>query len=96
MKITEKEIQYVADLARLNLTQDETDKLVTDMESIIRYSMDKLSDLDTENVEPMEHVLPIRNVLREDIRTSSYGREEILKNAPEKSEGCFIVPKVLE
>ncbi len=96
MKITENDIKYVADLARLNLTQDETDMLVRDMETIIRYSMEKLGELDTEGVKPMEHVLPIKNVFREDRKTNSYEREEILKNAPEKAEGCFIVPKVVE
>lgn len=96
MGITEKDIRHVADLARLNLSAEETEKLAIDMESIIRYSMDKLKELDTENVKPMEHVLPIRNVFREDNREESFSRDEILKNAPDKDKGCFIVPKVVE
>lgn len=96
MAITEKDIQYVADLARLNLSPDETERLTRDMEQIIRYSMEKLSELDTENVEPMEHVLPIRNIFREDKNGESYDREEILRNAPDKAGGCFRVPRVVE
>jgi len=96
MAITEKDIQYVADLARLNLSPDETDRLTRDMEEIIRYSMDKLSELDTENVEPMEHVLPIRNIFREDKSYESFDREEILRNAPDKADGCFRVPRTVD
>lgn len=96
MEITKKEIQYVADLARLNLTEEETERLVQDMDSIVRYSMDKLKELDTDSVKPMEHVLPIRNVFREDICEKSFSREDVLKNAPAKDSGCFRVPKVVE
>lgn len=96
MAITEKDIQYVADLARLNLSPDETDRLTRDMEEIIRYSMEKLSELDTENVEPMEHVLPIRNIFREDKSYESFDREEILRNAPDKADGCFRVPRTVD
>ena len=64
--------------------------------TIINYSMNKLNELNTDDVQPMEHVLPVRNVFREDICEQSFDREDILKNAPEKSEGCFLVPKVVE
>lgn len=96
MGITKKDIQYVADLARLNLSEDEAERLVKDMDSIIRYSMDKLNELDTESIMPMEHVLPIRNVFREDVCEKSYPREEMLQNAPAVDNGCFRVPKVVE
>ncbi len=96
MEITKKDIQYVADLARLNLSEEETDKLARDMDSIIRYSMDKLKELDTDCVMPMEHVLPIRNIFREDACDMSYNREEMLRNAPASDSGCFKVPKVVE
>ncbi len=96
MEITKKDIQYVADLARLNLSEEETDRLARDMDSIIRYSMDKLKELDTDGVMPMEHVLPIRNVFREDTCEKSFNREEMLQNAPASDSGCFKVPKVVE
>ncbi len=96
MGITKKEIQYVADLARLSLSDEETERLAKDMDSIIRYSMDKLKELDTESVKPMEHVLPIRNVFREDVCDKSSSREDVLQNAPSAENGCFRVPKVVE
>jgi aspartyl-tRNA(Asn)/glutamyl-tRNA(Gln) amidotransferase subunit C len=96
MGITKKEVQYVADLARLNLSEEEAERLVQDMDSIIRYSMDKLKELDTDSVKPMEHVLPIRNVFREDVCENSFRREDVLKNAPSEDNGCFRVPKVVE
>lgn len=96
MAITKEDIERLADLARLNLTPEEIGRLTGDMETIINYSMSKLNELNTDDVLPMEHVLPIRNVFREDICEKSFDREEILKNAPEKAEGCFLVPKVVE
>lgn len=96
MGITDKDIQYVADLARLNLSAEEAERLAKDMDSIIRYSMDKLKELDTDNVKPMEHVLPIRNVFREDLNGDSFDRDDVLQNAPDKENGCFKVPKVVD
>jgi aspartyl-tRNA(Asn)/glutamyl-tRNA(Gln) amidotransferase subunit C len=95
MKITKETIEHVANLARLNLTELEKEKLTTEMESIISY-VDKLNELDTTGIEPSSHVLPIQNVFREDIIIDSYDREKILANAPQKEDGCFKVPKVVE
>ena len=66
MAITDRDIQYVAELARLSLSEEEADRLAKDMESIIGYSMNKLKELDTDAVKPMEHVLSKRNVFRLD------------------------------
>ncbi len=96
MGITDKDIQYVADLARLNLSEEEAERLARDMDSIIRYSMEKLKELDTDAVKPMEHVLPIRNVFREDLNGDSFDRDDVLQNAPDKENGCFKVPKVVD
>ena len=95
MKVTRETIQHVADLARLNLTETEKERLTSDMEKIISY-VDKLNELDTSGILPMEHVIPIRNVLREDKVEKSYDREKILANAPLSEDGCFKVPKVVE
>jgi aspartyl-tRNA(Asn)/glutamyl-tRNA(Gln) amidotransferase subunit C len=65
------------------------------MEKIISY-VDKLNELDTLGVKPMEHVIPMKNVLREDVSGESYDRERILSNAPKQCDGCFVVPKVVE
>jgi aspartyl-tRNA(Asn)/glutamyl-tRNA(Gln) amidotransferase subunit C len=79
----------------LNLTEEEKDKFTLEMASIIEFA-DKLNELDTEGIEPTAHVIPIQNVFREDEVRPSYDREEILKNAPEKEDGCFKVPKIVE
>lgn len=95
MKVTEETIEHVADLARLNIFEAEKEKLTLEMESIISY-IDKLNELDTTDVKPMEHVIPMQNVLREDVVTDSFDREELLKNAPSCENGCYKVPKVVE
>lgn len=95
MKVTKKTIEHVANLARLNLNDNEKEKLTLEMENIISY-VDKLNELDTSNVKPMEHVIPIKNVLREDKVEESYDRGKILANAPSQEDGCFKVPKVVE
>lgn len=95
MKITKETIEHVANLARLNLSEEEKSTLALDMEQIISY-VDKLNELDTSQVEPTNHVIPISNVFREDKSEASYPREKILANAPSSENGCFKVPKIVE
>ncbi|MCX7923802.1 MAG: Asp-tRNA(Asn)/Glu-tRNA(Gln) amidotransferase subunit GatC [Clostridia bacterium] len=95
MKITKETIQHVANLARLNLTEQEKEKLTYEMENIISY-VDKLNELDTSGIEPTAHVLPVKNVFREDKTKKSFDREKILANAPSQEDGCFKVPKIVE
>ena len=65
------------------------------MGSMLDY-IDKLGELDTQGVEPMSHVFPVKNVFREDIVTNGDIREEILKNAPGEKDGMFVVPRTFE
>lgn len=95
MNITKEEILHVAKLARLTLTEDETEKLRADMENIIGFA-NKLNELDTEGVVPTAHAHPMSNAFREDVVKPSYERDEILKNAPEAEEDGFAVPKVVD
>mgnify|MGYP003291155462 CR=1 FL=1 len=95
MKITEKEVEYVAKLARLYVSDEEKAKLTKDMSAIIEFA-DTLSKIDTDGVAPAAHAIPVQNVFREDVVKDSYKRDDILKNAPEKEAGCFSVPKVVE
>ncbi len=95
MKITKKEVEYVARLARLALSEAEKEKMTAQLDSILQY-MDKLNSLDTKNVEPTSHVLPLNNVWREDKVQPSLSREEMLANAPEQAEGFYKVKKVIE
>ena len=95
MKITEKEVEYVAKLARLYVSEEEKAKLTKDMSAIIEFA-DTLSKIDTDGVAPAAHAIPVQNVFRKDVVKDSYKRDDILKNAPEKEAGCFSVPKVVE
>lgn len=95
MKISKKDVEHVAMLARLHLDEDEKDKYTQQLNSILDY-MEKLNQLDTEKVEPTSHVLPIKNVLRKDEVKASLSNEEVLSNAPDKEDGCFKVPKIIE
>lgn len=95
MKITEKEVDYVARLARLHVSDDQIQRLTQDMENIITFA-DKLGELDTGQVEPAAHAIVVENVFRKDEVQPSYPREEIIANAPHKQAGCFSVPKIVE
>ncbi len=95
MSITTTDIEYVAKLARLNLTDEEKNKLTKKMGDVIDFA-NKLNELDTTGIEPTAHVLPIHNVFREDIVQQSMDRDKILENAPQKKDGAFLVPKVVE
>lgn len=95
MTINEETIKYVAALAKLEISDDEKGKLAKELDHILEY-MESMNGLDTEGVEPMSHVLPINNVFREDIVENMQERELLLSNAPQKKEGCFVVPKTVE
>ena len=92
---TKIDVAYVARLSRLILTEEEQARYGQDLAAILDYAA-KLDELDTDGVEPTAHVLPIHNVLREDVSRPSYDRDKLLKNAPEQADGCFKVPKVVE
>ena len=95
MKITEEMVDYVSILARLKLPQEEKERMTGELEQILAY-MDVLDGLDTSGVEPMSHVFPLKNVLREDETAPSMDRGELLKNAPATDGGTFLVPKAVE
>ena len=93
--ISDETIEYVGILAKLDLSKEEKEKAKKDMGSMLDY-IDKLNELDTEGVEPMSHVFPVKNVFREDVVTNGDDRENILKNAPESKNGSFVVPKTVD
>ncbi len=102
MKITEKDVQYVADLANLELTGPERDRVQKDMNSILEY-VDVLNRLNTDHVEPMAQVAaPVapgtgfHYAMREDAPRPSLPRPEALRNAPDSDGVLFKVPKVIE
>lgn len=95
MSIKKDTIKYVADLARLKLTQEEEELYAKQLNDILGY-MDKLNSLDTENVDAMSHAANVANVLRKDIVKESTSNKEALENSPEQDKGFFKVPKVIE
>ncbi|MCA0756788.1 Asp-tRNA(Asn)/Glu-tRNA(Gln) amidotransferase subunit GatC [Paenibacillus sp. N4] len=95
MSITSKDVEHVANLARLELTDAEKEKFTEQLNAILKYA-EKLNGLDTESVEPTSHVLPITNVMRADERRESLPVEKVLLNAPDDEDGQFKVPAVLE
>ncbi|QSX08061.1 Asp-tRNA(Asn)/Glu-tRNA(Gln) amidotransferase subunit GatC [Alkalibacter rhizosphaerae] len=95
MKLTKEDVIYVADLARLEFTEEELGLYADQLSAILDYE-EKLNELDTTNVVPTAHVLPVNNVLREDVVKPSLDREKALMNAPSQDQGCFSVPNVLE
>ncbi|MFC1501173.1 Asp-tRNA(Asn)/Glu-tRNA(Gln) amidotransferase subunit GatC [Elusimicrobiota bacterium] len=97
MKITKKDVEYVARLARLELTEKEKGQFASQLESILSY-IDQLNEVDTKSVKPTSHVLDLSNVWREDKvkKSSDELIEKIINNSPEKEDNFFKVSKVLE
>jgi aspartyl-tRNA(Asn)/glutamyl-tRNA(Gln) amidotransferase subunit C len=95
MAVTIKDVEHIAKLAKLKFNDAEKEKLQTELNSILGY-IDKLNELDLENIEPLENVNDTENVFREDITGPSLSKEEALKNAPSKTDNFFKVPKVLD
>ncbi|GIX06905.1 MAG: aspartyl/glutamyl-tRNA(Asn/Gln) amidotransferase subunit C [Candidatus Poribacteria bacterium] len=94
-RITLEEVEYVAQLARLELTEAEKRTLTEQLGRILDY-IAKLNELNTDAVEPTSHVLPIRNIFREDEARDPMPREEALRLAPARHDGYYEVPRVIE
>lgn len=95
MSITLKDVEHVANLARLELSDAEKEQFTDQLNAILKYA-EKLNSLDTDNVEPTSHVLPITNVMRDDVRRPSLPIEKVMLNAPDEEDGQIKVPAVLE
>lgn len=93
--ISDETIEYVGILAKLELSDEDKENAKKDMASILDY-IDKLGELDTEGIEPMSHIFPVQNVMREDVVTNGDGSDDTLKNAPESNGEAFIVPKTVD
>lgn len=95
MKLSREQVEHIAELARLALSEEEKTLYQEQLSAILEY-FERLQELDTEAISPTATVLPLRSVMRADEPKSPFPREDILANAPAAEEGCFEVPPVLE
>lgn len=95
MAITEKDVDHVARLARLEISASERTLYTRQLDAILGHAAE-LNAVDVSAVTPTFHVLPLKNVTRADVVVPSMAREDILSNAPDKAKGCFRVPKIIE
>ena len=94
-KISESEVRKVAKLSRLELSDAEIQEFTHQLSAILEY-VEKMNELDTDNVEPLAHCLAITNCFREDCIKDSLGTEKTLENAPDRDGEFFKVPKILD
>ncbi len=95
MSLSKEETRKVAGLARLRMNDEELERLAPQLSNIIGF-VEQLSELNTDNVEPLANVVDITLPLREDIVTDGNCADLVLANAPEETQGYFVVPKVVE
>lgn len=95
MSLTREDVTYVANLARLEFTDEEVTALADQLGAVLDYAQ-TLSELDTQEVKATEHVLQLKNVFREDVVKPCLTNEQALANAPDSEAGCFKVPRVME
>jgi aspartyl-tRNA(Asn)/glutamyl-tRNA(Gln) amidotransferase subunit C len=95
MKISKQEVEHVAKLARLELSEQEKEQLTDQLSNILTY-VETLNSIDTTGVEPTSHVLDIKNVMRDDVAVPGLTQEQALANAPDKAAGHYKVPKIIE
>lgn len=93
--ISDKDVQHIAHLSRINLTAEESRQLTKDLEGILQY-VDKLQKLNVDTIAPTTHVLPLKNVFREDTIQDSLAPQHIRTLGPYMADGFFKVPQVIE
>jgi aspartyl-tRNA(Asn)/glutamyl-tRNA(Gln) amidotransferase subunit C len=93
--ISREEVQHVARLARLHLTDDEAERMREQLDAILAY-IDKLRELDVDGVEPTAHAVPLVNVMRDDVLAPCLPQEQALANAPDRAGEFFRVPRIIE
>jgi aspartyl-tRNA(Asn)/glutamyl-tRNA(Gln) amidotransferase subunit C len=95
LAVSHEDVRYVARLARLHLEPDELDRYAEQLSTILGH-IDKISELDLADIEPMSHVLKLANVFREDVTEPSLSQHDAMANGPEVEAGAFRVPPILE
>jgi aspartyl-tRNA(Asn)/glutamyl-tRNA(Gln) amidotransferase subunit C len=94
-ELTKEEVKHVAHLARLAITEEEAEKFALQLGAITEFA-EQLKELDTTNVEPTTHVLPLVNVLREDVATKGLERDTMMLNVKNQEAGQVKVPSIMD
>lgn len=94
-RISTEQVKYVANLARLAITEEEAETFTKQLDAMISFS-EQLNELNTDHVEPTSHVLDMKNVMREDKSQEGLLQSEVLKNAPDHQDGQVKVPSIIE
>jgi aspartyl-tRNA(Asn)/glutamyl-tRNA(Gln) amidotransferase subunit C len=94
-KISLEDVDHVARLARLELSAADKERMRSELDGILSY-IDKLRALDTRDVEPTSHAVPVTNVMRDDVERPSLAQEDMLANAPDRHRDMFRVPRIIE
>ncbi|AFZ46659.1 aspartyl/glutamyl-tRNA(Asn/Gln) amidotransferase subunit C [Cyanobacterium stanieri PCC 7202] len=94
MSISQEEVKKVANLARLDITEQEEQEFGNQLNAILGY-FDQLSELDTSEVEPTTRAIDVSNIMRSDAQTTYEDRESLLDNAPSRDDDFFRVPKIM-
>ena len=95
MALTREEVEHIAQLARLALTEDEKEMFRSQLSAILSYA-ERLQELDTDAIPPTAHAVGVQGVMRDDVVHPSLPRDAALANAPQAQDGFVIVPTVLE
>lgn len=95
MKINKEKFSYLSDLVKLNFTVSEETKLTNDLNQLLEF-LETMNELDTDNVEPMTYIHSLENIYREDVASDIGTGQELLANAPENGNGCYIVPRIMD
>lgn len=94
MRISKDEVKHIANLSKLNFTDNELEKLVVQLENIVEFA-EQLNEVNVEDIKPTAHIIDKSNIFRKDEIHESFERAEMLRNAPSKDCGCISVPKVV-
>jgi aspartyl-tRNA(Asn)/glutamyl-tRNA(Gln) amidotransferase subunit C len=95
MKLSHEQVKHIAWLARLGLSEEEVERFSLQLSNILE-NFEILKQVDTTNVPPATHIIPLQNIFRKDDVAESYSQAEILLNAPKQAERCFKVQAILE
>lgn len=94
-RISSEQVRHVANLARLEISEEETESFRKQLDKMITFA-EQLNELDTDGVEPTSHVLGMKNVMREDVANQGLPQSEVVKNAPDHQDGYIKVPSIMD